>query len=133
MSVYEIPHLCLNSCLYGISNQSIKRTNCCCIYIIPTVCRFYHLFQHTPESYTVNMLGQVFGCLLTKGINKSVTSVIMEMAYTFLGDDKGLGVSLVLPHSKLIMDYLNNALKGSVKGCPLELAVLSRSVSVSAL
>ena len=77
------------------------------------------------------MLGQVFGCLLTKGVNKSVTSVIMEMAYTFLGDDEGSGVSLVLPHSKLILEYLNTALKGSVKGCSLEMAVLSRSVSVT--
>ena len=97
------------------------------------MCRFYHLFQQTPESDTVVILGQVFGCLLTKGINKNVTSIIMEMAYTFLGDDEGLGVNLVLPHSKLIMDYLNTALKGSVKGCALEMAVLSRSVSVSVL
>ena len=92
------------------------------------MCRFYHLFQQTPGSDAVLMLGQVFGCLLTKGINKSVTSIIMEMAYTFLGDDEGLGVSLVLPHSKMIIDYLNTALKGSVKGCALEMAVLSRSV-----
>lgn len=97
------------------------------------MCRFYHLFQQTPRSDNVIVLGQVFGCLLTKGINKSVTSIIMQMAYTFLDDNEGLGVNLVLPHSKLIMDYLNTALKGSVKGCSLEMAVLSRSVSVSTL
>lgn len=86
--------------------------------------RFYHLFQQTPTSDVV--LGQVFKCLLTKGVSKSVTSVVMEMAYTLLGDDEGPGISLVLPHSELIMEYLNIALKGSVKNCSLEMAVLSR-------
>ena len=96
--------------------------------IINCLCdRLYHLFQQTPRSDDV-ILGQLFQCLLTKGVNKSVTSVIMEMAYTFLGDNEGLGINLVLPHSKLIMEYLSTALKGSVKGCSLEMAVLSRSV-----
>lgn len=90
-------------------------------------CRFYHLFQQAPRS-DVTILEQVFRCLLTKGVHKSVTSVIMEMADTFLGDEE-LGISLVLPHSKLILEYLNDVLKGSVKGCSLELAVLSRSAS----
>ena len=69
---------------------------------------------------------------MTKGINKSVTSTIMEMAHTFLDDDEGTGVKLVLPHSKLIMEYLNTALKGSVKGCSLEMAVLSRLAKIFA-
>ena len=96
------------------------------------VCRFYHLFQQTPTSDVV-VLGQVFKCLLTKGVSKSVTSVVMEMAYTLLGDDEGPGISLVLPHSELIMEYLNIALKGSVKNCSLEMAVLSRLVNVGVL
>lgn len=92
--------------------------------------RLHHLFQQTPQRREdVVILGQVFACLLTKGISKSVTSVVMEMAYTFLGDE-GASIGLILPHSKLILDYLNIALKGSVKGCSLELAVLSRSVNV---
>jgi len=83
------------------------------------------MFQQAPRSDVI-ILGQVFACLLTKGINKSVTSIIMEMVYSFLGDNEALGISLVLPHFELIMEYLNNALKGFVKGCSLELAVLSR-------
>lgn len=133
MSVYKIPHLCLNSCLYGVSSQSNKNEVICWLYIIYCcVCRCYHLFQQTPSSNVI-ILGQVFGCLLTKGVNKSVTSIVMEMAYTFLGDNQGPGISLVLPHSKVIMQYLNIALQGSVKGCSLEMAVLSRSVYVSML
>lgn len=75
----------------------------------------------------------MFACLLTKGVNKSVTSIIMEMAYAFLGDNEAVGISLVLPHSELIMEYLNNVLKGFVKGCSLELAVLSRSANAIVL
>lgn len=97
------------------------------------MCRLYHLFQQTLRSNDVIILGQVFQCLLTKGINKSVTSIIMEMAYTFLGDNDGVGIDLVLPHSKLIMEYLNTALKGSVKGCSLEMAVLSRLFTFTVL
>ena len=100
------------------------------MYICNRVCRLYHLFQQTPTRGDVVMLGQVFACLLAKGVNKNVTSLIMEMAHTLLGDDEGVGIDLVLPHSKLILEYLNTALKGSVKGCSLELAVLSRSVLI---
>ena len=91
------------------------------------------MFQQAPRNHDVIILGQVFQCLLTKGVNKSVTSIIMEMAYTFLGDSEGVGINLVLPHSKLIIKYLNTALKGSVKGCSLEMAVLSRLVTVTVL
>lgn len=102
--------------------------------IINCLCdRLYHLFQQTSRSDDVVILGQLFQCLLTKGVNKSVTSIILEMAYTFLGDNEGLGINLVLPHSKLIVEYLSTALKGSVKGCSLEMAVLSRSVNVTVL
>ena len=122
--MYKIPLLYLSSCLYGVNSQSNKWINCGCTDCL-CVCRFYHLFQQTPGNDVI-LLEQIFGCLLTKGINKSVTSTIMEMAYTFLGDDEGMGVELVLPHSKVIMEYLNTALKGSVKGCALEMAVLSQ-------
>jgi len=63
---------------------------------------------------------------MTKGVTKSVTTVVMEMAYTFFEDETGLGINLILPHLDRILQYLNVTLKSGYKGCSLEIALLSK-------
>jgi len=87
--------------------------------------RYYHLFQQSPDGSLV-ILERVFACLLAKGVTKSVTTVVMEMASTFFEDEEGLGINLVVPHIDKIMQYLNATLKSVSKGCSLEMALLSK-------
>ncbi|XP_065909347.1 small subunit processome component 20 homolog isoform X2 [Dysidea avara] len=88
--------------------------------------KHYHLFQQSPNNSNLVILERVFTCLMTKGVTKSVTTIVMEMAYTLFEDETGLGIDLVLPHLDLILQYLNVKLKSGSKGCSLEMALLSK-------
>ena len=95
-----------------------------------SLCRYYHLFQQSPNGSLV-ILERVFACLMTKGVTKSVTTIVMEMSCTFFEDETGLGINLILPHLDQILQYLNVTLKSGNKGCSLEMALLSKLAKIS--